>query len=258
MIIPVEADDDSPTGRKGSFISGDPIDLYQDVLVSIDRSRGLNNGQPSALAHWIHALGLRAGDRVFHAGCGVGYYTAILAEMVGPQGRVVAAEIDPELAARAKQNLAAWPHVAVHEADAAMADTGMCDAMLINAGVTCPHPAWLEHLKIGGRMVAPITCERGGLGSNGVMIKATRLDTGYSAGILSYVSIYPCASAREQKLEGVVLKALKNRRLLRLRSVRLEPHALTGTCVVHGDGVCLSEADPPSSPACQAGANPLS
>jgi protein-L-isoaspartate(D-aspartate) O-methyltransferase len=50
--------------------------------------------------------GLR-GDHVVHVGAGTGYYSAILAEMVGRTGRVTAIEIDPLLAARAKENLAA-------------------------------------------------------------------------------------------------------------------------------------------------------
>ncbi len=64
----------------------DPRDLYHNVLVALDPDRHLNNGQPSALARWIDALELRAGDRVYHLGCGVGYYTAIMAEVVGPGG----------------------------------------------------------------------------------------------------------------------------------------------------------------------------
>ena len=33
-----------------------------------------------------------------HVGCGVGYYTAVLAEVVGPSGDVLGLEIDRELA----------------------------------------------------------------------------------------------------------------------------------------------------------------
>jgi protein-L-isoaspartate(D-aspartate) O-methyltransferase len=49
---------------------------------------------------------LRRGDRVIHVGCGVGYYTAIIAEVVGPSGQVIGLEIDADLAARARENLA--------------------------------------------------------------------------------------------------------------------------------------------------------
>jgi protein-L-isoaspartate(D-aspartate) O-methyltransferase len=54
------------------------------VLVAIDEKRLLNNGQPSFLAILIEALALQEGDHVVHVGCGTGYYSAILAEFVGP------------------------------------------------------------------------------------------------------------------------------------------------------------------------------
>jgi protein-L-isoaspartate(D-aspartate) O-methyltransferase len=92
-----------PLDRGGPYrptADGDPRHVYHDVLVGLDPDRQLNNGQPSALARWIEAAALAPGDAVLHIGCGVGYYTAILAELVGPHGRVVGREIDPALAAR--------------------------------------------------------------------------------------------------------------------------------------------------------------
>src|SRR5215510_3278097 len=82
----------------------DPRHLYHNVVVVLDQARDINNGQPSALAHWINGLELQPGQRVYHLGSGVGYYTAIMAEVVGPGGSVVATEIDPDLAARAREN----------------------------------------------------------------------------------------------------------------------------------------------------------
>jgi protein-L-isoaspartate(D-aspartate) O-methyltransferase len=61
--------------------SADPRHLYHNVPVALDTTRDLNNGQPGRLARWIDALQLRAGERVFHLGCGVGYFTAIMAEV---------------------------------------------------------------------------------------------------------------------------------------------------------------------------------
>jgi protein-L-isoaspartate(D-aspartate) O-methyltransferase len=75
----------------------DPIDLYHDVAVFLDRSKTLTNGNPSTLALWLEALELVEGKSVFHLGCGTGYYTAIIAEVAGPGGSVTAAEIEPSL-----------------------------------------------------------------------------------------------------------------------------------------------------------------
>ena len=96
----------------------DPRHLCHDILVAIDEMRRLNNGQPSLWANLIDQLGLKAGDRVIHVGAGLGYYSAIIAEIVGPGGRVTAIEIDPGLAERARANLArAWPQANVVTAD---------------------------------------------------------------------------------------------------------------------------------------------
>jgi protein-L-isoaspartate O-methyltransferase len=72
----------------------DPAELYRDVAILLDPSRSLTNGNPGTLAPWLDALNLSAGKSVFHLGCGTGYYTAIMAEMVGPEGRITGVEID--------------------------------------------------------------------------------------------------------------------------------------------------------------------
>src|SRR5262245_60409686 len=76
----------------------DPRHLYANVLVAIDAARALNNGEPASLARWLDALDLTAGSRSAHIGCGVGYYSAIAAEVVGTEGQVLAIEIDAMLA----------------------------------------------------------------------------------------------------------------------------------------------------------------
>jgi protein-L-isoaspartate(D-aspartate) O-methyltransferase len=80
----------------------DPVYLYTDDLVGIVPERHLNNGQPSLHAHLIHQASPAAGEHVVHIGTGTGYYTAIMAHLVGSSGRVTGIEYEPELAARAK------------------------------------------------------------------------------------------------------------------------------------------------------------
>jgi len=82
--------------------------IYHDVLVAIDHTRGLNNGLPSFWAHNFDHLDLKRDQRVMQVGAGTGYYTAVLAEIVGANGRVIAVECDGELAARARINLDPW------------------------------------------------------------------------------------------------------------------------------------------------------
>ena len=84
-------------------------------MIGIAPERNLNNGQPSLHAALIAAAAPQPKENVVHVGAGVGYYTAILAELVGAAGTVTAIEFDAELAARATANFARTPHVrAVH------------------------------------------------------------------------------------------------------------------------------------------------
>src|SRR5713226_155701 len=91
----------------------DPIHLYEDVIVALDAARNLNNGLPSGLSRRIDAMDIQEGDRVVHAGCGTGYYTAVIAHIVGGSGHVTALEFDPVLASRAQSNLQLFPNVDV-------------------------------------------------------------------------------------------------------------------------------------------------
>ena len=40
--------------------------IYHNVVIAMDRSRDLTNGQPGTLVRYIHALDLKPGARVFH------------------------------------------------------------------------------------------------------------------------------------------------------------------------------------------------
>ena len=101
--------------------SGDPIHLYTNQLVGIVPEKGLNNGEPSLHAHWLSRAKPKPGEHVVHIGTGWGYYTAIMAEMVGAAGHVTGIEFEPDLAARAAKNLGVYPNVRVVAGDGATA-----------------------------------------------------------------------------------------------------------------------------------------
>ena len=106
------------------------------VLVAIDASRKLNNGLPSAVVWWLDCLDLREGDRVLHVGSGTGYYTAIIAEVVGPTGHVIGIEIDADNASQAGKNLSYLSQVEVIQGDGGEYDAGPIDAIFVSAGAT--------------------------------------------------------------------------------------------------------------------------
>lgn len=223
-------------------VDADPRHVYHNVPIALDIARDLNNGQPGSLAHWIDALGLKSGDRLFHLGCGVGYFTAIMAEVVGKKGHVVASEVDSDLADRAGHNLTGYSNVEVHAGDGAALDPGECDAILINAGVTHPHPLWLDRLRMGGRMILPLTVPMGPTLGKGVMARIAREPEGFSAKVVTFVAIYSCASVRDPQVEPLLGKAMVGGSLMKIRSLRRDAHDPDQTCAVHGRDVCLSTA----------------
>ena len=135
----------------------DPRRLYHDVLVPLDETQDINNGQPSLWAFMFDRLDVRPGERVLQVGAGTGYYTAILAELVGRDGHVTAVEYDDELAARAANNVSLWPQVELRHGDGATVDPGEVDVVVAFAGVTHPAPHWLNRLAQGGRLMVGLT-----------------------------------------------------------------------------------------------------
>ena len=118
-----------------------PSFLYQDMPVCLDQDGNRNNGQPSLHALCLDALALKRGETVVHVGAGTGYYTTLLAKLVGEEGSVDAYEIDPALAQRATENLAEFLNVKVHCVSGAEGQLPGCDILYVNAGATAPMAA---------------------------------------------------------------------------------------------------------------------
>jgi protein-L-isoaspartate(D-aspartate) O-methyltransferase len=221
----------------------DPRQLYHNVVVVLDKAADTNNGQPSALARWIEAMDLRFGNRAYHLGCGVGYYTAIIAEVVGEKGSVTGSEVQLGLAARAKENLSSYRNVTVFAGDGATFDPGECDAMLINAGATHPLALWLDRLSDGGRLIVPLTMARTPSMGVGIMAKIVRRGNAFSAEVVTPLAIYSCVSARDPQREDAVRAAMSTGALMRLKSIRRGGHEKSDTCILHGDDVCVSGSE---------------
>jgi protein-L-isoaspartate(D-aspartate) O-methyltransferase len=167
--------------------------LYHDVLVTIDPERQLNNGMPSLWARHFDQLDLRPCERVLQVGAGTGYYSAVLAEIVGSRGRVVAVEYDADLAACARRNLAPWRQVEVVAGDGRSHDAGEVDAIVVFAGSTHPAPLWLDRLAEGGRLLMPLTDQN----RWGVMLRAMRHGEAYEAASAGWIGIFPCAGGHD-------------------------------------------------------------
>ncbi len=149
-------------GRFVQTPSDDPALLYQNVLVALDRARGINNGEPALHAAWLGAVAPQPGETAIHVGAGTGYYTAILSRLVAPGGHVTAYEIEPGLAAQAVRNLAPFEGVEVVAGDATALDLRPADILYVNAGLAAPPPGWLDALRPDGRLIFPWQPLRGG------------------------------------------------------------------------------------------------
>ena len=91
----------------------DPIHVYQNLLFALLEEEGINNGEPCLHGQLLGALSPHEGDTVLHIGCGTGYYTAILGQLVGPAGKAIGYEVNAGLATSASGNLAQWRNVEV-------------------------------------------------------------------------------------------------------------------------------------------------
>jgi demethylmenaquinone methyltransferase/2-methoxy-6-polyprenyl-1,4-benzoquinol methylase len=110
----------------------------------------------------VARLSLRPGDSVLDLGCGTGLSLPLLVEAVGAEGRVVGAELSPEMLARARQKVeaAGWANVTLVQTNAEELDLGeQFDGILayythdiMTSPVAVERAA--AHLKPGDRFVA--------------------------------------------------------------------------------------------------------
>jgi protein-L-isoaspartate(D-aspartate) O-methyltransferase len=171
----------------------DPIHVYQNVLFALDREKRINNGEPFLHGQLLGALSPMRGNVALHIGCGTGYYTAILAHLVGPSGKVIAYEIELELARRAVENLTPWDNVEVRTASGVGDNLPHCDAIYVNAGATRPVAGWLDALNEGGKLLFPLV----GTGGAGVILLVIRLQDSFAVRVIGYCSFVPCRDAFE-------------------------------------------------------------
>jgi protein-L-isoaspartate(D-aspartate) O-methyltransferase len=219
----------------------EPHWLYHNVLVALDEKRRLNIGGPSLWAFHFDRIGVRQGERVLQIGAGSGYYTAILAELAGPRGRVDALEIDEDLAEAARRNLEGWPAVRVRCADASLSIEGQWDVILAFAGAAAPLAWWLDALADGGRMLLPMTAEKD---RGGFMLRLDRRGGGLAACSAGWAGFYPCVGARSDEDQAALSHALNDGAGQQaVRSLRRDRHARDQTCWLHRAGWCLSKRE---------------
>jgi len=197
----------------------DPSRILHSVRVVIDAKRGSLTGNPARIARLIETADLLPGETVLHVGAGLGYASALMAELVGPKGRVIAAEADPELRERARGFLAPWPWVEVVD-DALALEPPALDLVFSDTGIAAFPANWIDLLKEGGRMLLPLG--RPGDGGPVFLFTSTEMPGWLSARVL----------------------ALADPKLAEIRWLTTDPHPLNEHCWRHGEGWCITTTDP--------------
>lgn len=197
--------------------SDNPLLLYQNFTVALLEEQEVNNGVPSLHALAIAALALEEGQTVVQVGAGTGYYTAILARLVGPAGTVHAYEIREQFHERLEQNLADLPQVKIHLASGAAGELPGCDAVYVNASATAPHPSWLQALHPMGRLIFPLTPAEG---SGGMLLLIKQRIASAPARFLCPARFTPCIGGREEVLAQRLTAAFEDPRWREVQSYR--------------------------------------
>ena len=122
---------------------------------------------PNLVATMLEQLGVHPGQNVLEIGAATGINAALLQELVTEAGTVVTIELDPVLAAGARDHLTAagYPKVTVLAGDGALGHPAQApyDRITVTAEAWDIPPAWWDQLAAGGRIVVPVRLHGSGL-----------------------------------------------------------------------------------------------
>jgi protein-L-isoaspartate(D-aspartate) O-methyltransferase len=122
---------------------------------------GQTSSQPRTVEAMLRLLDPRPGQRVLDVGAGSGWTTALLGELVGPSGRVVGVELEPDLARWGEANVrrTTYDWAVVRTADPGVLGwpaEAPYDRILVSAAARELPAELVEQLADGGRMVLPV------------------------------------------------------------------------------------------------------
>jgi protein-L-isoaspartate(D-aspartate) O-methyltransferase len=128
---------------------------YDDQALPI--AAGQTISQPYMVALMTQELGLSGSETVLEIGTGVGYQTAILAQLCW---RVVTVERIDTLSTAARHLLAelGFQNIEFHTGDGSLGwpERTPYNAILVSAAAPAIPPSLYEQLKVGGRLVIPV------------------------------------------------------------------------------------------------------
>lgn len=144
--------------NRADFIPADyKVESYEDYPLPIGFDQTIS--QPTTVAFMLELLGARPGDSVLDIGSGSGWTTALLASIVGKEGKVLGFEVIPELVMFGTENLAkySFEYAEIRQAGKKIGASGETfDRILVNAAADSVSNELIKQLKIGGVLVMPI------------------------------------------------------------------------------------------------------
>jgi protein-L-isoaspartate(D-aspartate) O-methyltransferase len=131
-----------------------------DAVLTKERGGCSSCSQPSLVVTMLSHLDVSVGDNVLEIGAGSGWNSALIRQLVGPEGKVTSIDIDDEMVAFAlanqQRNGIDGVHIVCGDGALGYAPGQPYDRIIVTAGVSDISPHWIEALRPGGRLVVPI------------------------------------------------------------------------------------------------------
>jgi protein-L-isoaspartate(D-aspartate) O-methyltransferase len=148
--------------KRIDFLPEDMKDLAE-LNEALPIGFGQTISQPLVVAFMLEQLQPEAGDKILDIGSGSGWTTALLGEIVGEKGRVIAIEVMPELKEFGEKNVARYNFIEKGIVEFICADglkgyerEAPFDKILVSATAVRVPETWKKQIKIGGRIVTPM------------------------------------------------------------------------------------------------------